>query len=84
MIKGIITTPDFCGRIQSIETQLSISVGDTIVNKASGVRFTVLTINATKDKNKNLELSYSITRENGVYVRMIPYETLKYYYWKVA
>ena len=63
--------------------QLSISVNDLLVNKESGTRFTVLSINVTKDKNKNLELSYSISRINGIYVRTIPYETLKYYYWKI-
>ena len=84
MIKGTINTPDFYGKIESIESQISVSVGDTLVNKASGVRFIVNTITVTKDKNKNLELTYSITRKHGMYMRTIPYETLKYYYWKVA
>ena len=84
MIKGTINTQDFYGRIQSIESQLSINVNDILVNKASGVRFIVHTINVTKDKNKNLELTYSISRVEGVYIRTIPFETLKYFYWKVA
>ena len=82
MIKGTINTQDFYGRIESIEkTQ---PVGTTLVNKASGARFKILSVNQVVTGFYAKITMYSIQRINGTYTRFIDSDLLKKYYWKVV
>lgn len=82
MLKGTINTQDFYGRIESIETTLP--VGTTVVNKASGQRFKIETVNKMVTGFYAKITMYSICRIGGTYTRFIDSDLLKKRYWKVV
>lgn len=82
MLKGTINTPDFYGRIESIEKTLS--VGTILVNKASGQKFIIESVSKMVTGFYAKLTMYSIRRTNGTYTRFIDSDILKKRYWKVV
>lgn len=82
MLKGTINTPDFYSRIESIETTLP--VGTIIVNKASGQRFKIESVNKLVTGFYAKITVYSARRIGGTYTRFIDADILKKRYWKVV
>lgn len=82
MIKGTINTPDFYGKIESIEGTLP--AGSVLVNKASGQRFKIESTNQLVTGFYAKVTMYSIRRIAGTYTRFIDGDLLKKLYWKAV
>lgn len=83
MVKGTITTKDFYGKVSSIDTWKDLETGDTIINKESGKKFTVLSISILNWQDRK-SITYRIRGNNNIYEKSVELDTIKLLFWKVV
>lgn len=80
MIKGTIATPDYYGKVCSIERPTSVRPYDTLIHKYSGQPHTVVAVTLViGDTHKSM---YKMKSTAGTYERFCDFDTLKRFYWK--
>ena len=84
MTKGTISTPEYYGKVVSIENARQLKNNAEIISKRTGKRYKITSVTIVTVASQLHDLRITLSSNNSPVAKNIDFETLKRFYWKVV